>query len=845
MTLVAGTYNVTASKVNYTPQTVTGVVIVTDTITTQDFSLPFLGSWTQIALPAGCPDWTRLDAKYFAATGLAYILGGRSGTTTDGTIYSFDPVAHTCANTGKTMSVPISNYTIVPLNDGSADLLCTFGGRDSAGNMTLTTQCYNPITNAVVTKANLPSTFTGFLPGGAAAVNGKAYIFGGFRNTSAPYNLASTYEYDPIANTFTQVGDISLARAYINVAVVDGLIYGFGGDTYDGTNLIATTKAEVFDPVAGTWNDAAVADLSTATSEGRAYGFDTSSGYELAGKVIVAGGGQWPGDTNAVFSYDVATNTYDDTFPDLNITRRNQAGFFVPGDPGAMWVFGGRSSAVGYGGDNPPYAPPEYKPVNLAVLAPKIGVNPASLAATLLPDTTTTLPITITNSGNAPLNWNIIEVPGMKVIGVSSPFIPVPVSGGSQNSALSVQSPSGSKIVAPTGSAHPEDVLWDQPLSSVNQNAYVNQEFPDVTTFSSFLADDFTNAQPWMISTIFVPGNGWNGFTTLLNATSLTWQLYKDNAGVPDGDPSGGGNPPVWTLTLPPTDTQVTISNGSGALPSNTTLNLTKPIFVPPGTYWLVFYPTLNFSGGGQYGRQASDTTNNYHGQFINPGGGFGYGTSWQDWAVIGATQQDIAFRLEGKISDVPWLSENPTSGTVKAGGSSVVQVTFDSTGLTPGQYLASLDFNSNDPATPVVNVPVSLTVQSVDLALTKTADPNPVRATHELTYTLLASNLGPQDATGVKVVDTLPASVTFVRASAGCSEAAGQVLCLVYNLAVGDVAEITIVVTPNEVGLITNTARVDGAQLDPNPGNNTATQETTVIPDIYKIYLSIMHKTP
>ena len=220
-----------------------------------------------------------------------------------------------------------------------------------------------------------------------------------------------------------------------------------------------------------------------------------------------------------------------------------------------------------------------------------------------------------------------------------------------------------------TPAAHPEAVLWDQPLSTVNQGAYVNQEFSDFPAYSSFLADDFTNPAPWNITTIFVPGDGWNGFTTLFNATALTWQIYADNAGVPDGDPSGGGNPPVWTLTLTPTDPQVVIGNGTpGGLPSNTTLNLATPVNLPPGHWWLVFYPTLDFTNYGQYGRQAADTANGYTAQFINPGGGFGYGTAWQAWTVIGPTQQDIAFRLEGDVAPsivwdktidgVPWTPQ-------------------------------------------------------------------------------------------------------------------------------------------------------------------------------------------
>jgi hypothetical protein len=195
-----------------------------------------------------------------------------------------------------------------------------------------------------------------------------------------------------------------------------------------------------------------------------------------------------------------------------------------------------------------------------------------------------------------------------------------------------------------------EIALWNQPLSSVNTNPYVNQEFPDSPDYSSFLADDFIANNPWMIETIFFPGNGWNGFTTLANASALTFQIYANNAGIPAGDPSGSGDPPIWTLTLPITDPHITLYTGSGGYPSNTMLKLPTPFSLPAGHYWLTFYPTLNFSPYGQFGRQAADTTSAYIGKLINPGGGFGLGTDWQNWTVLGPTQTDIAFRLGGKI---------------------------------------------------------------------------------------------------------------------------------------------------------------------------------------------------
>lgn len=61
--------------------------------------------------------------------------------------------------------------------------------------------------------------------------------------------------------------------------------------------------------------------------------------------------------------------------------------------------------------------------------------------------------------------------------------------------------------------------------------------------------------------------------------------------------------------------------------------------------------------------------------------------------------------------ADVPWLSVAPDSGTTIPLGTSPVEVTFDSGGIVPGDYSATLCVSSNDLATPLVEVPVNLTV--------------------------------------------------------------------------------------------------------------------------------------
>ncbi|NCC86058.1 MAG: PEP-CTERM sorting domain-containing protein [Clostridia bacterium] len=184
-------------------------------------------------------------------------------------------------------------------------------------------------------------------------------------------------------------------------------------------------------------------------------------------------------------------------------------------------------------------------------------------------------------------------------------------------------------------------VLWDQPLSTINKRGYIDQQFDTAHSISnSYLADDFVNSVPWEISTIFIPGTGWNDFSSLRDADLLHFAIYADASGIPGST--------IWHLPLDPRNAQIRITTDSDGDLSNVTLNLTTALNLEAGHWWLAFLPTMNRLWG-QYGRQASDTTNGYTAQFINPPGGFGLGTGWQDWTVIANQDQtDLAFRIEG-----------------------------------------------------------------------------------------------------------------------------------------------------------------------------------------------------
>ena len=118
------------------------------------------------------------------------------------------------------------------------------------------------------------------------------------------------------------------------------------------------------------------------------------------------------------------------------------------------------------------------------------------------------------------------------------------------------------------------------------------------------------------------------------------------------------------------------------------------------------------------------------------------------------------------------------------------------------------------------------------DLSVSHADAPDPVTAGDELTYTVRASNAGPQGATGVTLTDELPAGVTFVSASStagACTHDAGTVTCPIGALAAGGSAAATIVVDTTAAGELKATATVSGDQGDPVAANDTAIATTTV----------------
>ena len=71
----------------------------------------------------------------------------------------------------------------------------------------------------------------------------------------------------------------------------------------------------------------------------------------------------------------------------------------------------------------------------------------------------------------------------------------------------------------------------------------------------------------------------------------------------------------------------------------------------------------------------------------------------------------DLLIRCTVQNADCPWLTESPASGTVLPEENEVVVVTVDASGLSAGDREAEVLVCSNDPGSPVVSLPVTVTV--------------------------------------------------------------------------------------------------------------------------------------
>jgi uncharacterized repeat protein (TIGR01451 family) len=136
----------------------------------------------------------------------------------------------------------------------------------------------------------------------------------------------------------------------------------------------------------------------------------------------------------------------------------------------------------------------------------------------------------------------------------------------------------------------------------------------------------------------------------------------------------------------------------------------------------------------------------------------------------------------------------------------------------------------------------------AADLGVAKFGAPDPVTPGGTLTYTVVVTNYGPSTATGVRLTDTLPASVTYQLDTAGCDRVGRLVTCDLGDLGQNTSVSVTIVVEALEglaEGVLSNVARVAGREADLDSSNNTDSLDTMVEKGSKEMYLPLVLKNP
>ncbi len=228
-------------------------------------------------------------------------------------------------------------------------------------------------------------------------------------------------------------------------------------------------------------------------------------------------------------------------------------------------------------------------------------------------------------------------------------------------------------------------------------------------------------------------------------------------------------------------------------------------------------------------------------------------------WQIVGST-----YYTDGSPTTniVPGLTDEATTfvaGEIKDTGNTTSGITLAADAFTEIEYAVQATAN----AVPggdycfrlydtTAGSPLNFYTQyaeaslpTADLKITLADSPDPVPVNGPLTYTLTGENLGPGPAANVVITNTLPGAVTYVSASGvgwSCSHLTGTVTCSRATLDANTTAPpVNIsVVAPATAQTLTNNVSISSNDPDPVGGNNTASENTTVIvpsPDLRQVH--------
>jgi hypothetical protein len=327
---------------------------------------------------------------------------------------------------------------------------------------------------------------------------------------------------------------------------------------------------------------------------------------------------------------------------------------------------------------------------------PIIKLEPGSLNAIQAPNVSMTKSMYVMNTGTADLTWDIFEA----------------------NAPAALQ-----EIMAPTAGIR--RVFWDQPVNG--SSGVTSDYFTDQGT-GNYLADDFVPQKDTQLTEIFV--QGFTDGASLSQATKLSWYLYLNSASnIPAGNPQTGAGTEFWKFTAPPNAPGVDITSNNIKLDLQAA-GAPLPTLTAGTRYWLVVFPDIDSASVGRW-FWLQGAPNDNVAQFWNGTGN----DVFKQWLPTTFPLYDfgftgLAFRLTGleetvcdTPSNIPWITSiSPASGLTAPDDDSLVSITVNTAGLSPGAYEATLCLSSNAPDEPLIELPVTLQVSTTCNAATAVA---------------------------------------------------------------------------------------------------------------------------
>jgi hypothetical protein len=463
--------------------------------------------------------------------------------------------------------------------------------------------------------------------------------------------------------------------------------------------------------------------------------------------------------------------------------------------PEGQWALG-ELTLTPTSGDEPTL----HLPIAVYPGGPTIAVNPTSIAASS--DTTVSSNLTISNTANPTLNWEVMASGTANM----TPFSTTSTSNGWQGGTYLGFNPA-------------RGYHWSQ-----------NFDITASTRITTLRANGFT-----LPSTATL---------TAANTTGVTFSIYADNGGEPAGAPQGFGNPPLWTFTG-----AINAANGITTTGGAITLNLNAanvvgtPLNLNPGRYWMTVSPSINGTG-------AQTAANPLWAWFVSGDVPIGnvpkLYAPWSDPTQF--TTGDGLMMLSGLIQGevgcaLPsWASLTTTSGSLGYQASQTIPVTFNASGLAAGTYTGTLCISSNATNRPIEAVPLSFTVPTggaVLPTLAKSFTPSSVETAVDSLLTITLGNAGGTAATltssltdslpsGLVVAPTPAAATTCTGGSVTASSGATSVvLSSGAEIPAAGSCTVTVNVRATNAGSYENT--IAEGELQTSSGNNAAPASATL----------------